>query len=1295
MNAARPYLVPVTLGVLAALALAALVVLVRTSAGPGRLTAEIGATATPPGMAGPGFGPGLGDDAGPGFGPGLGDDAGPGAGAPPPGGGLGDDAGPGAGPGTGPGEGGGAGGPGDGGGLGDDAGPGAGAPGPGAVADEGEGGGGTEGEGGPGPGGAGPGAGEGAPGDGGLGDDAGPGPQPPPDDGDGGVHGPGGPGPGEAEGEGGEQPPAVIDPEPTPEPAPEPPPEPEKGCRNGVAVANPEANPGLVADCSVLLRARDTLRGTASLNWNSGVAIADWDGVGIGGSPPRVDGLGLRGRGLDGSVPAELGELSALRSLHLGVNRLTGRFPGEIGKLTNLHEIYAGGGNRFTGGFPPELANLTELRHLWFSSTRMGGPLPDLSGLSLLAILHLGGNGFTGPLPAWLGGLQKLRVLHLRGNDLTGCVPAALAGHDLSSLGLPDCATPAAAASACANGVTVPEPDSHPGLVADCEALLASKSALEGDAGAELDWGPSMLIAQWEGVEVAGTPPRVTGLALRQRGLAGAIPSALGRLDALGSLVLRGNRLTGSIPEAIGGIATLRTADFASNLLGGEIPASLGTAPSLTLADFAFNDGLTGCAPGGLRGKARHLPAEMTWCDTGNAVHAPPLARTTESEWRDALELEASGLAPGDCPARPVPASEGGPCVPARYTAACSKGVAVPDPQTNRGLVRDCALLLLARDPLRGTAPLNWSEDLPIAEWDGIGVNGDPPRVDGVHLRNRGLDGVVPHWLGGLTELVHLHFGARNYLTGPIPPELGNLSKLVQFYAGGRNALTGPIPAGFGDIRSLAALHLTGNRLTGVIPDLGGTNLSRLDLRGNELTGGIPEWLGGMTNLRVLSLRGNGLTGPIPRSIGRLPLLREVRLAQNELTGCVPSPLEDAAPAGWRNDVAELGLPWCLRYALDATGAVASAGSWAILDAGGGAGSGGGGVSGQAEAPPAVIATWEGLRSEAATLRVHQTDAGGTSWAAEFGAVSEGDLFEWRKASDCWVRYHVTGDPVRPAAGSGRWEFPVEWMTYAATGAGCTGAVGSAAVLGADEAAPDAVRSPDVVRMGAPVRHGPFLMMPAGWTGAIEPEVEVTATPPVFRTPEGSGASGSADQQGDGATPEWPAGYPHAAQLRSYQMRLDDTAPDWPTVYSRTMSPAEVRQHPLWREPVLPAGWYLYSAEVVLRGYEAYYANAQGFTVVRIRIWWLPTAPFSWNVIDHPTRIHELRIIDGHPATVQYGYLEFTNAPGGSYSSALVIIYDKSTGIEYEVTGADESLRKDIDATIAIASSLLPTADAP
>ncbi len=116
----------------------------------------------------------------------------------------------------------------------------------------------------------------------------------------------------------------------------------------------------------------------------------------------------------------------------------------------------------------------------------------------------------------------------------------------------------------------------------------------------------------------------------------------------------------------------------------------------------------------------------------------------------------------------------------------------------------------------------------------------------------------------------------------------------------------------------------------------------------------------------------------------------------------------------------------------------------------------------------------------------------------------------------------------------------------------------------------------------------------------------------------------------------------------------------------------------------------MHKAEVALRGYEAYYANAQGFAVATIRIWWLPWEPYAGHVIDHPTRIHELRIIDGHPAKVEYGSLD------GHYPPLYVTIYDKSTGIEYEVMGANVGVKVgDIDAAIAIARSLLPSADTP
>ncbi len=368
-----------------------------------------------------------------------------------------------------------------------------------------------------------------------------------------------------------------------------------------------------------------------------------------------------------------------------------------------------------------------------------------------------------------------------------------------------------------------------------------------------------------------------------------------------------------------------------------------------------------------------------------------------------------------------------------------------------------------------------------------------------------------------------------------------------------------------------------------------------------------------------LDLRGKGLTGSIPRGLRRLPL-REVRLAGNALTGCVPSAFGDA-----RGDALYLGLPWCLRYdRLDATGEVAEAGGWAVLDGNG-----------------TVLATWEGLRSEAATLRVHQTDAGGTSWASEFGAVSEGNLFEWWGAIDCWVRYLVTGAPVPPAGGSGRWEFPVEWMTYAATGEGCTGAVGASAVLAADEDAPDAIPAAAIL---TPVRHGPWLLIPEDWEGAVE---EPVAYPPV---------------SGDPVTVR-------------------------PEAYTEDIAVA--RGFPRWREPAMPVGWRFGSAstgphDAPADGYRATYVNAKGYFAATIFVYRLDEWPYQQMVFDRGTSFHEARIIDGHWAVVFY-------APPGRTSEVGTIarIFDRAAGIMYAVHGRDKTLRgNNIEPTIEIARSL-------
>ena len=97
-------------------------------------------------------------------------------------------------------------------------------------------------------------------------------------------------------------------------------------------------------------------------------------------------------------------------------------------------------------------------------------------------------------------------------------------------------------------GKAVPDQVSNPGLMRDCEALLAAKVTLRGTPA--LNWSVDTSIAQWDGVTVAETPQRVTKLDLANESLTGSVPAALAKLD-LATLKLAGNSLTGCIPVGL------------------------------------------------------------------------------------------------------------------------------------------------------------------------------------------------------------------------------------------------------------------------------------------------------------------------------------------------------------------------------------------------------------------------------------------------------------------------------------------------------------------------------------------------------------------------------------------------------------------------------------------------------------------------------------------------------------------------------------------------------------------------
>ena len=661
-----------------------------------------------------------------------------------------------------------------------------------------------------------------------------------------------------------------------------------------VCLPPPRISPALFDDCRALLTMKETLAGAAQLNWDSALPLSEWQGVTLGGPEGRVIALELPRRGLNGRIPAALGHLASLRSLVLDGNVLTGAIPPELGKLTDL-EILGLAANALTGAIPPELAKLSSLRELWLSGNRLTGSLspelrsvaggdapcpaapagnpglhadcalllaakdilagearlnwsehlpieswrgvtiggaldrvtrlelassdlngripPALGRLSQLVALDLSRNRLTGPVPPELGELTNLEHLALSSNALSGPVPVEFEGleeltflrlsendldipysqrlfsiidNDLALDGL-RLRRPLGDAEAAADRTKRDRPDTvrrlfcRPSfgiaseLQSDCALLLASRDVLAGDA--PLNWSEDTPIEFWQGVTVGGSPKRVTALELPRVGLNGRLFAELGKLGGLVALNLSHNRLAGPIPGGLGGLEHLVSLRLEGNRLTGPVPPELEGLDDLSFLRLAGND--------------------------LNQPFPPALHEVVDHD------LDT----PIFCRPRKI------------------------DP----GLLADCALLLRVKDALAGDAPLNWREEVPVADWLGVVMDRSRGRVTALDLTQMGLNGRIPAELGQLAELVSLRLG-RNRLAGDIPPELGNLV----------------------DLRVLA-------------------------LDGNLLAGSVPPELGRLSRLTDLWLHGNRLLGPAPPSVAALPELVVLRLDDDDTAGEPPT----------------------------------------------------------------------------------------------------------------------------------------------------------------------------------------------------------------------------------------------------------------------------------------------------------------------------------------------------------------------------------------------------------------------
>ena len=386
-----------------------------------------------------------------------------------------------------------------------------------------------------------------------------------------------------------------------------------------------------------------------------------------------------------------------------------------------------------------------------------------------------------------------------------------------------------------------------PGLEADCDTLLAARDTLAGDA--TLNWSPHTSMADWDGVTVAGSPPRVTRLRLAQMGLAGTIPAELGNLSSLTGLDLQGNQLTGTIPAELGNLSSLTGLDLQGNQLTGTIPAELGDLVSLQRLSLWSNQ---------LSGEIPQAITRLTRLWDFWFLNNPELCAPVDNAFQAWLQSIDNAV--------------GSSCAPT-------------DSAEDRAVLVE---FYNATGGTNWTNNDNWLSDRPIREWRDV-ANDANGRVTVLHMENNSrLSGSLPPALGRLSNLKRLEL-SHSLLTGPIPSELGNLSNL-EWLGLRSNQLTGSIPPELGGLVNLRDLYLDGNQLRGEIPsELGNlTNLRTLWLYENQLRGEIPSELGNLTNLQTLRLNENQLRGEIPSELGNLTKLYSLYLGGNQLTGCVP-----------------------------------------------------------------------------------------------------------------------------------------------------------------------------------------------------------------------------------------------------------------------------------------------------------------------------------------------------------------------------------------------------------------------
>jgi hypothetical protein len=171
----------------------------------------------------------------------------------------------------------------------------------------------------------------------------------------------------------------------------------------------------------------------ASDGWlvNANECGNNWYGIGcasieLGGNVGKqniVTTVELLGISMEGTIPADVGLLTALTYLDVDDNALTGTLPASIGQWTAL-TYFDVGDNALTGTLPASIGQWTALTYFGVYVNEMTGTIPASIGqLTALTGIDVGNNFLTGTIPASIGNWSQIQLAFFQDNQFTGTMP--------------------------------------------------------------------------------------------------------------------------------------------------------------------------------------------------------------------------------------------------------------------------------------------------------------------------------------------------------------------------------------------------------------------------------------------------------------------------------------------------------------------------------------------------------------------------------------------------------------------------------------------------------------------------------------------------------------------------------------------------------------------------------------------------------------------------------------------------------------------------------------------------------